>query len=389
MRTEGDSVVLMTEERVDSGNAARLAEALAEAERSYPGRELILDCEQLRYISSAGLRVLLETSGKPGLKLVLRNVSPVVYETFDITGFTDILRVERRLREIDVTGCEVIGWGAVGTVYRLDPDTIVKVYDVPNALEMIRNEQNRAKQALRMGVPTAISYDAVRVGSRYGSVFEMVNAKTVNDMFVEHPEDADRIIRDYAGVIRRVHAIEAKPGLLPDCRTIWLGYLDAVADVMPREAVEALRARLLAMPEDLHLVHGDFHMKNVMLSGNSPLLIDMDTLSVGSPVFDFAGLYVAYQAFCDDEPENSMKFLNIPTETCARLWRTVLALCLEGADEARLRHAENRAMLAGCVRFLYLLTVLKLGREDLRAIRLEHTTARILQLLEEEDGLEI
>ena len=110
MRTEGDSVVLMTEERVDSSNAARLAEALAEAERSFPGRELILDCERLRYISSAGLRVLLETSGKPGLKLVLRNVSPVVYETFDITGFTDILRVERRLREIDVTGCEVIGW---------------------------------------------------------------------------------------------------------------------------------------------------------------------------------------------------------------------------------------------------------------------------------------
>ena len=57
---------------------------------------LTLDLEKLDFISSAGLRVLLsaqKTMIKQGT-MTLCNVSDVVMEVFEVTGFSDILTIE-------------------------------------------------------------------------------------------------------------------------------------------------------------------------------------------------------------------------------------------------------------------------------------------------------
>ncbi len=56
---------------------------------------LTINCEDLVYISSAGLRVILKTykmlTSKKGL--ILTNVSDEVREVFEITGFSDFLTI--------------------------------------------------------------------------------------------------------------------------------------------------------------------------------------------------------------------------------------------------------------------------------------------------------
>ena len=58
---------------------------------------LTLDFSKLEYISSAGLRVLLSAhkvmSAKGGMKVT--NVNEIVQEVFEVTGFADILNIER------------------------------------------------------------------------------------------------------------------------------------------------------------------------------------------------------------------------------------------------------------------------------------------------------
>ena len=80
--------------RLDTGTAPDLEEVLKE---SFEGiTKLILDFEGLEYLSSAGLRVILQaqkTMNKQG-EMVVRNVNETITEIFEVTGFYDILNIE-------------------------------------------------------------------------------------------------------------------------------------------------------------------------------------------------------------------------------------------------------------------------------------------------------
>ncbi len=58
--------------------------------------KIVFDFDQLEYISSAGLRVLLatqKTMNRQG-EMVIKNVNDIIMEVFEITGFVDILTIE-------------------------------------------------------------------------------------------------------------------------------------------------------------------------------------------------------------------------------------------------------------------------------------------------------
>ena len=64
-----------------------------------------------------------------------------------MTGFAEMIEIRKAYRTVSVNGCEVIGAGANGKVYRIDPDTIIKVYRNPDALPEIRPEAARSVDA--------------------------------------------------------------------------------------------------------------------------------------------------------------------------------------------------------------------------------------------------
>ena len=150
--------------RIDSNNAKQFEDELLEAASA--GENITLDAAELEYISSAGLRVLLKLKKSKSGSVGVVNVSPEIYDIFSVTGFDNILDVKKALREIDVTGCEIIGQGGNGTVYRLDDDKIVKLYRPTVKLEQIERERQFAKNALIGGIPCVIAYDVVKCGDR-------------------------------------------------------------------------------------------------------------------------------------------------------------------------------------------------------------------------------
>ena len=80
--------------RLDTTTAPELEESLKE---SFDGLEkLVLDFASLDYLSSAGLRVLLnaqKTMNKQG-EMIIKNVNETITEIFEVTGFIDILTIE-------------------------------------------------------------------------------------------------------------------------------------------------------------------------------------------------------------------------------------------------------------------------------------------------------
>ena len=81
---------------ITSANAAQIEEALMALIEGRSDKELVLDAEQLEYISSAGLRVILKAQKQMNVQgsMKLIGVNEAIMEVFDITGFADILTIE-------------------------------------------------------------------------------------------------------------------------------------------------------------------------------------------------------------------------------------------------------------------------------------------------------
>ena len=78
--------------RLDTTTAPEFESFLGE---NYDGMgSIVIDCEKLSYISSAGLRVLLGAQKKTKGAMKLVNVCELVMEVFEMTGFADILVIE-------------------------------------------------------------------------------------------------------------------------------------------------------------------------------------------------------------------------------------------------------------------------------------------------------
>ncbi|MGN1095158.1 MAG: STAS domain-containing protein [Eubacteriales bacterium] len=91
----GESLTLFIGGRLDTTTAPELEAAL---DSSIDGvKSLTLDLSELDYISSAGLRVILKAQKAMNSKGNMRvtGVNDSIMEVFEITGFVDILSIEK------------------------------------------------------------------------------------------------------------------------------------------------------------------------------------------------------------------------------------------------------------------------------------------------------
>ena len=352
--------------RIDSNNAAQVEE---EIRRQLAGRDsapVILDAQQLEYISSAGLRVILRLR-KTHPELSITGVSGDVYEILDMTGFTEMMSVEKAYRVVSVEGCEEIGRGANGTIYRIDQDNVVKVYNNADALSEIRHEREVAKLALILGIPTAISYDVVRVGDSYGSVFELLNARSFSKILSSEPEKMDWCVQEFTGMLKKIHGTLVPAGKLPDMKETVRGWAAFLRDYLPEEAAKKLAALVDAVPQDDHMIHGDYHTKNLELQNDEVLLIDMDTLAVGHPIFELASIFNAFIGFSELDHEVIRQFQGFDFETAQTFWNKFLSTYLGTANETKIKEVEDKARIIGYTRLI---------RRSIRRGGLESRTGR-------------
>ena len=140
-------------------------------------------------------------------------------------------------RQIRVDGCEIVGRGAHGIVYKIAPDEVVKVYreDVP--LERIKAEKNRARRALILGVPTAISFDIVKVGNHYGAVYELLDAESTDEYINSSRDHLERFIEMSTELLKVIHAIDVGTDDLADMKADHLKWIGNVADLIGADPI--------------------------------------------------------------------------------------------------------------------------------------------------------
>ena len=91
-----DVTILKLEGRLDTTTAPELEKTINDEDEAL--KNLVLDFSGVDYISSAGLRVLLAAQKKMNVQgsMELVNVNEAVMDIFEMTGFADILTIEKK-----------------------------------------------------------------------------------------------------------------------------------------------------------------------------------------------------------------------------------------------------------------------------------------------------
>lgn len=96
---EDGKTIIKTAARIDTMNAAQFEQDIQPA-LADGGVEIIMDCSNLTYMASSGLRVIQKTmrtvmQHKGDFKMV--NVNPEIYKVLAMTGFTKFMKVEKKI----------------------------------------------------------------------------------------------------------------------------------------------------------------------------------------------------------------------------------------------------------------------------------------------------
>ena len=349
IKTEGDTVKIIG--RIDSTNANVFEEMLFEATKGTDG-DIILDGDETEYISSAGLRVFLKLKKQTGKNISFINVSKDIYDIFEVTGFTNLINVEKKLREISTENLEVIGAGGNGTVYRMDADTIVKVYNEKNSPEKIRAERETSRKAFIKGIPTAISYDFVKAGGYYGIVYEMINAKTLAQVIGEQPDKLEYYAKECAKLLKQLHTTEFEPGELPDAKDFCTYWVDIFKTQITGDEEKIMRRIVDKIPVRNTFIHGDYHVSNIMLQDGELVLIDTGDSALGHPIIDFIGMALVY-IFARKNPQSLFRIAHITPEQAVVFWDVFMKTYFDTDDDALIKKYTEQIVYFAKLKYMW------------------------------------
>ncbi len=288
---ENGALTVFLEGRIDTNNAQAVeSELFALLERN-SGAGITLDAEGLDYISSAGLRVLMKLRKRQKTALPVLNVSPEVYEIFETTGFTEVLDVRKRLREISVEGCEKLGQGGNGAVYRLDEDKIVKVYKPWMKREDIDRERSFARTAFVNGIPSVIAYYTVRVRACLGVVFRLLRSAARGPAMRDKPEKLEEYVDQYVGLAKTLHSTHVTAVSFTRVQDDMHRKADNLGQWCTPEEIALLHSLIDEIPDADTVTHNDLHPGNIMIQDGELVLIDMPEVTMGPPVCDLVAIF--------------------------------------------------------------------------------------------------
>ena len=179
-----------------------------------------------------------------------------------------------------------------------------------------------------------------------------MNATSFSKLLLKNPERMDDYVGMYVDLLKTIHSTHVKPGEMPRMKDVAVDWVEFLKEYLPAEQGEKLCALVKAVPERDTMLHGDYHTNNLMMQGDEVLLIDMDTLCVGHPVFELASMYLGFVGFGELDPSITRKFMGLDYAVTREFWRRSLSRYMDGANEAEVRATERKAMLIGYARLM-------------------------------------
>lgn len=183
----------------------------------------------------------------------------------------------------------VISRGLSGTLYRLDSDTLVKVFGDGSRRERIEENIRLAELANRQGLPVAVPCGTVQLGSCLGALYQLPNAVTVDEALRADSSRSEEYGHKMGRLFKKLHETDVGSWNLPmlsDKVTQWIDALEK--HHLCSEDAEQMRRIAGTLPTGSSLLYDDLHEGNVLVRDNEVMLIDLDGACAGPKLYDMA-----------------------------------------------------------------------------------------------------
>lgn len=190
-------------------------------------------------------------------------------------------------KKINVEGMELLGKGQAGEVYA-DGDKVIKLYFYPKTpMERAYYYYAISQHFMKENLPVAKSYDFVEADGRFGIIYERIKGEILPDYFKGGFDEKKKCAAYMGKLMRQLHMANVMDTLSPYEEGPVMGALRMVR-VIPEENLQALIDNIKALPGPRVMVHGDAHEGNFMMRNDGPVMIDLDTVTIGHPIFDIS-----------------------------------------------------------------------------------------------------
>lgn len=199
--------------------------------------------------------------------------------------------------------------GRTAEIFEQGLGKILKLYRDGFPVEAIRYEYEVNQIVAFLGIPSPRAYDLIDFEHRNGIVFERVEGSTMLRRSVQHPNELNRLTKEFAKLHYHVHKYEL------DVERNGSSYVLKQKVVLARNIQNAAQLSndvkreiidyLEKLPDGNCLCHGDFHPENVMI-GEFNWIIDWMTGMIGNPAGDVARTLLLFRfgTLPDDAPKS-------------------------------------------------------------------------------------
>ena len=268
--------------------------------------------------------------------------------------------MEYEMKEMSIENLDLIAQGGMGKIYRINDEQILKVFN-DISLEELQKQKSSAVEVFKAMVPTPISFELVRVGDKYGIIYEFIGSAPVGKVLAEHPERVQEIGEKMGMLLRNQHEASMENRSLEYMNDRANAWIDRIENKYIKEKdARMLREIVKAIPRGNCLLHCDFHEGNVMIHNGEYLLIDIDEVCIGHPLYDLTYHYINHE-FLAKQPEMLLKSTGLTPKLAKESARITRATYFKTMDKKT--EALYKDLMTGFVPFLLVMNIGRIGEK--------------------------
>lgn len=200
-------------------------------------------------------------------------------------------------RQVSVEEQNAIGTGTHCTVYKIEPDKVLKCFIDNVRFEDIEQEYNYMQMAQNLGIKVPQAYEIVLVGNNYGIISELIEGVTLYRYLSENRDKKEDVANIFADLGCKIHTTHVPEGMLASVKELFLRRVDRSKALYTEDELNSLREIINAIPDGDVLIHNDFHPNNILVKDGKATLIDLADMGYGNKLFDLGGSYMGMVYF--------------------------------------------------------------------------------------------